>query len=33
VIKIYFHGAAGEVTGSACHVKTKRASVLVDCGL
>ena len=26
-------GAAGDVTGSAYHVITKRASVLVDCGL
>jgi metallo-beta-lactamase family protein len=32
-MKIYFHGATGDVTGSAYHVKTKRASVLVDCGL
>jgi metallo-beta-lactamase family protein len=32
-MKIYFHGAAGDVTGSAYHVKTKHASVLVDCGL
>jgi metallo-beta-lactamase family protein len=33
LVKIYFHGATGDVTGSAYHVKTKRASVLVDCGL
>jgi len=32
-MKINFHGAAGDVTGSANHVKSKRASVLVDCGL
>ena len=32
-MKIQFHGAAGDVTGSAYHVTTKRASVLVDCGL
>jgi metallo-beta-lactamase family protein len=32
-MKIYFHGAAGDVSGSAYHVKTKHASVLVDCGL
>jgi metallo-beta-lactamase family protein len=32
-MKIYFHGATGDVTGSAYHVKTKHASVLVDCGL
>jgi predicted metal-dependent RNase len=32
-MKIYFHGAAGDVTGSAYHVKTRHASVLVDCGL
>lgn len=31
-MKIYFHGAAGDVTGSAYHVVTKDASVLVDCG-
>ena len=31
-MKIYFHGATGDVTGSAYHVKTKHASVLVDCG-
>lgn len=32
-MKIYFHGATGGVTGSAYHVTTKHASVLVDCGL
>jgi metallo-beta-lactamase family protein len=32
-MKIQFHGATGDVTGSAYHVMTKRASVLVDCGL
>ncbi|HQU31513.1 MAG: MBL fold metallo-hydrolase [Planctomycetia bacterium] len=32
-MKIYFHGATGDVTGSAYHMKTKHASVLVDCGL
>ena len=32
-MKIYFHGAAGDVTGSAYHVVTKDASILVDCGL
>ena len=32
-MKIYFHGAAGDVTGSAYHVKTRHASVLVDLGL
>ena len=31
-MKIYFHGAAGDVTGSAYHVVTKDASILVDCG-
>jgi len=31
-MKIYFHGAAGDVTGSAYHVVTKEASILVDCG-
>jgi metallo-beta-lactamase family protein len=33
LMKIYFHGATGDVTGSAYHVLTDRASVLVDCGL
>jgi metallo-beta-lactamase family protein len=32
-MKIYFHGATGDMTGSAYHVKTKHASVLVNCGL
>src|SRR6478672_4951808 len=32
-MKIRFHGATGDVTGSAYHVITKHASVLVDCGL
>jgi metallo-beta-lactamase family protein len=32
-MKIHFHGAAGDVTGSAYHVVTDRASILVDCGL
>jgi metallo-beta-lactamase family protein len=32
-MKIYFHGATGDVTGSAYHVVTEQASVLVDCGL
>ena len=32
-MKIYFHGATGDVTGSAYHVVTERASVLVDCGM
>jgi len=32
-MRIYFHGAAGDVTGSAYHVVTKNASILVDCGL
>ena len=31
-MKIHFHGAAGDVTGSAYHVVTNDASVLVDCG-
>jgi metallo-beta-lactamase family protein len=31
-MKIYFHGAAGDVTGSAYHVVTNDASILVDCG-
>jgi metallo-beta-lactamase family protein len=31
-MKIRFLGAAGDVTGSAYHVITKDASVLVDCG-
>src|SRR5262245_40151995 len=32
-MRIQFHGATGDVTGSAYHVITRRASVLVDCGL
>jgi metallo-beta-lactamase family protein len=32
-IRLTFHGAAGEVTGSAYHVQTDRASVLVDFGM
>lgn len=32
-MKIRFYGATGDVTGSAYHVMTKHASVLVDCGL
>jgi metallo-beta-lactamase family protein len=33
-MKIYCHGAhTGDVTGSAYHVKTKHAIVLVDCEL
>lgn len=32
-MKIQFHGATGDVTGSAYHVMTKHASILVDCGL
>jgi metallo-beta-lactamase family protein len=31
-MKIYLHGACGNVTGSAYHVVTRHASVLVDCG-
>ena len=31
-MKIHFLGAAGDVTGSAYHVVTKDANVLVDCG-
>ena len=31
-MRIRFLGAAGDVTGSAYHVITKDASVLVDCG-
>ena len=31
-MKIHFHGAAGDVTGSAYHVVTDDASILVDCG-
>src|SRR5215472_11395141 len=32
-MKIHFHGATGDVTGSAYHVVTKHASVLIDCGM
>lgn len=32
-MKIHFHGATGDVTGSAYHLVTKDASILVDCGL
>jgi metallo-beta-lactamase family protein len=32
-MKIHFHGATGDVTGSAYHVITKHASILVDCGM
>ena len=32
-MRVQFHGATGDVTGSAYHVKTRHASVLVDCGL
>jgi metallo-beta-lactamase family protein len=32
-MNVTLHGAAGEVTGSAYHVQTRRASVLVDFGL
>jgi len=32
-MRIHFHGATGDVTGSAYHVVTKHASVLVDCGM
>src|SRR5215831_3484206 len=32
-MKIQFHGATGDVTGSAYHVMTKHASILVDCGM
>jgi metallo-beta-lactamase family protein len=31
-MRIHFHGAAGDVTGSAYHVVTDEASVLIDCG-
>ena len=31
-MRIHFHGAAGDVTGSAYHVVTNKASILVDCG-
>jgi len=32
-MKITLYGAAGDVTGSAYHVQTARANILVDCGL
>jgi metallo-beta-lactamase family protein len=32
-MKIYFHGATGDVTGSAFQIVTDHASILVDCGL
>ena len=32
-MRIHFLGATGDVTGSAYHVLTKHASVLVDCGM
>jgi metallo-beta-lactamase family protein len=32
-MKIHFHGATGDVTGSAYHLVTKDASILIDCGL
>ena len=32
-MKIQFHGATGDVTGSAYHVMTKHANVLIDCGM
>jgi metallo-beta-lactamase family protein len=32
-IKLTFHGAAGTVTGSAYHLQTSRANVLVDFGM
>jgi metallo-beta-lactamase family protein len=32
-MKIQFHGATGDVTGSAYHVITDDASILVDCGM
>src|SRR5215831_3474001 len=32
-MKIHFHGATGDVTGSAYHVVTKHAGILVDCGM
>jgi metallo-beta-lactamase family protein len=31
-MRIHFHGAAGDVTGSAYHVVTNQASILIDCG-
>ena len=32
-MRIHFHGATGDVTGSAYHVVTKQASILIDCGM
>jgi metallo-beta-lactamase family protein len=32
-VRITFHGAAGEVTGSAYHIQTDRANVLLDFGM
>jgi metallo-beta-lactamase family protein len=32
-MRIHFHGATGDVTGSAYHLVTRDASVLIDCGL
>src|SRR6187455_2944880 len=32
-MRIHFLGATGDVTGSAYHLVTKHASVLVDCGM
>src|SRR5215471_20186231 len=32
-MKIHFHGATGDVTGSAYHIVTKHASILIDCGM
>lgn len=33
MMKLHFHGAAGDVTGAAFQLTTRDASVLVDCGL
>lgn len=33
VLKIAFHGAAREVTGSCHHIQTEAGSLLLDCGL
>ncbi|HEY8579549.1 MAG TPA: MBL fold metallo-hydrolase [Beijerinckiaceae bacterium] len=32
-MRLHFHGAAGGVTGSCCLLETRRARVLVDCGM
>jgi len=32
-MRVTLYGAAGDVTGSAYHLQTDRASILVDCGL